>query len=147
MPVTRYVIMPPTIRWRWKFTNPLLVKFDSPKSHKLAVERIARYFQREFGYDFLQYTAEGASPSMSAYLWVQHPVVENFAATCIGAAGFVTHENSKRQHLNWVWLHPFCRRQGYLTRAWPTFRASHGDFTLEHPLSEAMEKFLETVTQ
>lgn len=38
--------------------RPTKVTIDSPWHHKSAVEKIARHFKREFGYDFIQFNAK-----------------------------------------------------------------------------------------
>ncbi len=45
--------------------------------------------------------------------------------------------------MQWVWLHPYMRRKGCLTRAWPIFAERFGQFDCEPPLSDAMQTFLE----
>jgi len=42
-------------------------------------------------------------------------------------------------------MHPFYRKRGLLTRAWPRFREYFGNFHLEPPISDAMESFLKSV--
>ena len=45
-------------------------------------------------------------------------------------------------HLSCVWIAPAYRRKGVLSKRWPWFVLQYGWFTVEHPLSEAMEAFL-----
>jgi hypothetical protein len=59
----------------------------------------------------------------------------------IGAAGFDS-EHGFPWALGWAWFHPYARRRGYLSQAWPYFRKRFGGFILEPPLSEAMEAFV-----
>jgi hypothetical protein len=49
--------------------------------------------------------------------------------------------------LRWVWIHPYQRRGGVLSRAWETLRANHGDFFVEPPFSPAMLSFVRKHTR
>ena len=107
------------------------------------VERLAQYFRREFRYDFVQWSATNDEPSARAFVWVvdhwPHPV--GFGACC-----FRWREWTDAPHgwaLQWIWLHPYERGKGHLTRVWPYFRETFGDFHVERPLSSAMRAFLE----
>ena len=62
----------------------------------------------------------------------------------VGACCFREREwiDAKAWALQWVWLHPYARRQGVLASAWPHFRRRYGDFHVEGPLSPAMKGFL-----
>ena len=50
--------------------------------------------------------------------------------------------DGERWVLYWMWLHPFARRRGILSRHWPHFQRQFGDFLLEPPLSSAMQFFV-----
>ena len=45
-------------------------------------------------------------------------------------------------HLNFAWVAPPWRRKGVLTKRWPRWLATYGEFTLEQPFSAAMVNFL-----
>jgi acetyltransferase (GNAT) family protein len=45
-------------------------------------------------------------------------------------------------HLCFVWIADAYRRKGILSKRWPKFIQKYGWFTIEHPLSPAMEAFL-----
>ncbi len=47
--------------------------------------------------------------------------------------------------MQWIWFHPYFRRQGLLTEAWPKFKEEFGNFCCEPPLSDAMETFLSKI--
>jgi hypothetical protein len=117
---------------------------QSPISTRRCVEQIARYFRREFRYDFVQYSAEHPKSDTRAYIW--HP--QYYAGeqeTVIGAAYFCWREWSDADPgwaLAWIWFHPYERRKGRLSSAWDYFRLRFGDFFVEPPLSAAMEAFL-----
>lgn len=127
-------------------TGVVAIKGDSPIRLRRIVEAIARYLQREERYDFPPFDAVDTTkhnPGYVAYLfgdgsgyWIGACVFVpvNGHALDIPAAGWM---------LAWVWIHPFCRRQGVLSCAWRQFERDHGQFLLQAPLSSAMERFLE----
>jgi hypothetical protein len=45
-------------------------------------------------------------------------------------------------HLLFIWVSPEWRRKGVLSRRWPKWRETYGDFTVERPISAAMVAFL-----
>jgi hypothetical protein len=132
----------PLITWKREYSDPLAVNFRSPKSHRRAVWKIAQFFRREFHYDLIQYGYEGDDDDFThaAYLWVPDCAVDGFRVHCIGATCF--RKRGDRMAMQWIWLHPFWRRQRLLTRAWPRFQQAHGSFDVETPLSDAMKGFL-----
>lgn len=119
----------------------------SPMQLRKQVERFAWYFKREGHFDFLQYEAadgrEDIKTESTAYLF---RIPENrFPLVWIGAASFRTREFKdvgRTRVLQWIWLHPYWRNHGMLTKLWPTLRAEQGDFFTKPPLSPAMEAFL-----
>jgi hypothetical protein len=119
----------------------------SPVNLRRAVWQLASYFRREFRYDVVQYGLEGRETDTSAraYLW---DLVDpgDAAHHAIGAGCFRWRRYSDAPPgwaLQWVWLHPFERNRGHLTRAWPYFRARFEDFDVEPPVSAAMARFLD----
>jgi hypothetical protein len=115
----------------------------SPMPLRRAAEVMAYYFKREFSYDAPQYDADARwEPNgPRVYLWG-----EDVSAHLIyGAACFHWMEwdnHSPTWSFSWVWVHPFRRRQGVLSKVWPYFRARYGVFWVERPLSPSMEAFL-----
>jgi hypothetical protein len=120
----------------------------SPMRFRRAVETIAQYFRREFGYDFTQYDAtERSDPRDQVFLWV-NPCDDLAGVRALGAACFRWRrwsDGSAGLALAFCWLHPYCRRQGVLSASWPHFCERLGDFVVERPLSPAMEGFLRKV--
>lgn len=43
--------------------------------------------------------------------------------------------------MQWVWIHPYYRREGLLSAAWPMFKERFGCFLVERPFSAAMLGF------
>lgn len=122
------------------------VRPTSLLSIRRGVGQCALYFQREFGYDFQQYLAdEQPHPQDCVWVWVHDTRCYPNPRRMIGAGAFRWRQwknHSPGHGLSWVWFHPFFRRQGHLSRAWPLFRKLFGDFLVEAPLSAAMYAFL-----
>lgn len=122
-----------------------VVTARSPKLFRQAVEQMAYYFRREFGYDFVQYSSEEKDDGHRAYLWVLPETLENGKVKAVGACCFRWREwedAPASYALQWIWLHPHERRKGRLTQAWPYFQERFGKFIPEPPLSPAMKRFL-----
>lgn len=123
----------------------LVVTPESQVKLRREVERFAIYFRREFRYDFQQFEAtERTKPNekpYTAYLFT------GGAQSCVwvGACCFRWREYSgydPRWGMQWMWLHPYYRGQGILTRVWGKFHELHGNFFCEPPFSPAMNSFL-----
>lgn len=110
------------------------------------VERFARYFLREMHTGGIQYEAsenefDGCFVPYEAYIF-EH---QSF---CVGACCFRQRPSSQDcaslyWSMDWIWLHPYVRRNGILTRAWQEFERTYGEnFDLAKPLSSAMESFV-----
>ena len=136
---------PKTVRGReqwcrlpgWGF-QPVLS--GSPPVWRKEVLKLARYFRREFRYDFVQYSFTGENDiNTQAYTWL------NDTGIMIGACCFrerVYESLGKIWCLDWVWFHPYERNKGHLKEAWPHFRKQYGIFHCEHPLSRPMTGFI-----
>ena len=117
----------------------------SPRARRRAVYRLAEFCRREMGYA-LQYGFDGEEDDEDhvAFLWVHPEAVgmgREFRVPCVGACCFRLREETGMA-LQWVWVHPYFRRRGLLTDAWPEFVREFGDFAVEGPLSDAMKGFL-----
>lgn len=124
--------------------NITCVSAKSPGSHKRAVEILAHYFRREFRYDFLQYSSEEKQDDdrLLAFMWTagSPPSVSVVGACCFRWREWEGMDSDWA--MQWVWLHPYFRRQGLLTRSWPAFGRLFKSFYVEQPLSVAMVEFL-----
>jgi len=115
------------------------IRRGEPRLRKIASE-FARYFQREHHYDFPPFDESVDPNSVAVYLFG--------SGAWLGACGFspITDRApgvpAAAWILDWVWLHPFFRRKGVLTKAWPQFEAKYGDFLILAPLSPAMKAFV-----
>jgi hypothetical protein len=124
-----------------------MITADSPLALRLAVARLALWFRREFHYDFVPYEADSHPPDCQIFAWADDDREHNRQAPLIGAAGFDVEDRlpARPWMLGWAWFHPYARRQGYLSHAWPLFRERFGDFLVRFPLSEPMQAFLAKV--
>jgi len=119
----------------------VLVTTNSPAwQHNEMYER-ALAFKREFGYDFVQW----GSPKGDSDPEVNGIFFLNEVGAIVGACAFRVREHGTRRvwALQWIWFAPRYRRQGHLARQWQRLRADYGDFEVEHPVSPAMQAFLE----
>ncbi len=135
--------------------SPILVLPTSPMVMRQRVEKIGRYFKREFRTDFPPFLASevpgayGCIP-YEAYLFFEEArdrleEGKSFPSRIVGAACFrwQTWTNAPAGwEFSWVWLHPFARRRGHLSRAWPIFESKYGKFHLGTVLSRDMKAFL-----
>jgi hypothetical protein len=116
----------------------LHVSRRSPRLWK-QVGQFAQYMQRELHYDFPLFDLDGPADGVAAYLagygraWVGACAFRETSGAGSGTAALWL--------LEWIWLHPYVRRRGLLTRAWPSLSQTHGDFLLLDPLSDTMRKF------
>jgi len=134
----------------------LFVTQQSAQPLRRAVEQLARYFRREFHYDFCQYSADDDDPDHRAYLWIDRYEPQYRCHTCfypvIGACCFRHRRYDEHplppgippDHyaLQWIWFHPYQRNQGHLTKALPYFQEQFSRLIAEPPFSPAMDAFL-----
>jgi hypothetical protein len=114
---------------------------------RTAVHRCALYFRREFGYDFPPYDVRENDWRSRAFLWVSCPGIAN-KHNVWGACCFRWRKYTNADPLwamQWVWLHPYARNRGLMTKAWPYFLLRFGWFDVEPPYSQAMRYALRKV--
>ena len=119
------------------------VSHQEPWRHRKAVEKIAYYFRREFGYDFPPYTTNRTKEEECVFMWIglDFDWSGNEKAVAYGACGFLR-EPHEYWGLAWVWMHPYERRKGHLSMAWPYFQERFGTFLAYPPYSPEMKAFL-----
>jgi len=141
----RHTIYLPLVPAPWWSGDLLPVDAKSPRRRIEAINRFGRYIQREQNYDFPMGVPEG-DVKWKAYLFVGN-VMSASAVQPVGVAVF-EHQPpdgtqwGDRWWLMWVWIHPFERGRGFLSRSWGFFREEFGDFHIQRPISKAMKSFL-----
>jgi hypothetical protein len=144
VPDDRYTIRLPV--YRAKEASPILVLPSSHLQFRKNVERFARYFLREMNYSGIQFEA-AETPSTLGYVkyeaYLFHAKEHFIGAGCFRWREW---ENAAASwSFDWVWVHPYLRRQGHLSAAWPQFEEKYGrPFHLARPVSPAMQAFLQT---
>jgi hypothetical protein len=129
------------------------VSKDSENDFREKLEGFALYFKREFKYDFIQYEANEHFYEENKYsgflfsemAWDQLEEAEPAQYRLFGGGCFRWRELQDHDPawvLDWVWIHPFFRHRGYLSKHWKFLKQEYGDFLVERPLSADMEKFL-----
>jgi len=120
----------------------------SPLGWKRAVRQHAVFFRREFEYDFTQYDPADEDPDCRAFVWTEPEALRDDRYIALGSACFRKRwldedadDGEWWWAMQWVWLHPFVRRDGLLSGTWGYFRNRFGQFKLEQPLSQAMDAF------
>jgi len=120
----------------------LLVKDSSRKGLRSAVYTIAKYFRREFGYDFIQYGIDNDDATVYLFYKEDH-LNEAVGAVCFRFKSTVYPDKSTeyRWWLDWAWFHPYQRQKGLLSGLLPTIKKEHPRMLLSYPLSKGMDKF------
>ena len=120
----------------------------SPRPLHQAVERCARCFQRELGYDFVQYRAAEAyrTTETQAWLWTTTSLADEAPCLVLGAACLrrrtYTNLPDGLWALQWIWLHPYARHHGVFRAAWPLLLARYDGVHLEPPVSSTMQRLV-----
>lgn len=136
----------------------LVVGPESPKSWRKEVFNLARNFKREQLYDFIPYNCQEPDDPQSQFdrvLVFYDSDPNNY--TFWGAVGITRRvdgpidASEEDKHfpcwaLSWAWLHPWQRRQGHLTNAWPYILKMYPNLNIEEPFSPAMIGFLKKVS-
>jgi hypothetical protein len=126
----------------------LLVNHLSKDSRKNQVQHYARYFRREFRYDFVQFDGPRENDdSFEAWLFFPSGMYSHMITNIpVGACCFRKrkYENTDEYWaLQWVWIHPYERGKGIYKKAFETFKERYGEFKPEYPLSKTMQNFVD----
>jgi hypothetical protein len=125
------------------------VNAGSSSKLKRYVHLNAVYFRREFGYDFVQYSEYEDDLTHHAFLFLStandkyydKPIYRILGGGCFRLRKY--NGFSQFHALQWVWIHPYMRRKGILTKAFDEFMNKFECFEVEAPLSVEMKRFLE----
>ncbi len=140
VPTPYYLINLKNIPQRYRTESLLKVLPTSPLLLRRGVEKIARYFLREFHYDSIQFDQNDRGP-YTAYLFADSDQ-SVWAGACCFRSRYFRDIDMETEALQWVWLHPYFRGRGILKSCWKTLRDSHGDFCMAPPVSPPMREFL-----
>jgi len=122
--------------------------WSSPKLKKF-VYRIAVYFRREFQYDFVQYSEDEQDLTHRAFLFFSRASDKYYDKDIYRILGGGCFRQRKYQDfpesyaLKWIWIHPYMRRKGMLTKAFDEFMNQFEQFRVESPYSVEIKSFLE----
>lgn len=121
----------------------------------IALAKVAKYFQREGGYDFctlFNYGLMYLNPHRERIVFFSEFFQDEdskdftFKYMIYGVARFIRDEDF--WSLDWVWLHPYKRNKGILSQAWSSLQKEFGDFTVIQPNSavrRVIQKHRQTV--
>lgn len=137
----------PDMTGREKIKHAFRIKSTDDIQLRKTMFLLARFFKREFSYDGIQYASYydiEDDDECHAYMWTldkgkNHEDIKSFAF-----GGFCFRKRSANRYgLQWIWLHPYLRNRGLLTKHWSSMKEKFGhDFYVEPPYSLPLEKFL-----
>lgn len=151
----------PNARGKWTYEKrdpspvsvPLCVTSKSLPSFRNAVGHMARYLHRERDLDPWLWDPQAEEPDARGYLWTvdlhgtEKKITKSARAGLFAAVGGCCFrprpEDPSKWLLTWVWFHPFFRRQGLLSAAWPYFRTRFPQFVVGPPYSREIVAFME----
>lgn len=151
----KYAIKLPIIEESIAHGGFLEITKSSPKEHLEALEQLASYFKREFKYDGIQFCSNehiGEHVEYSGFVFTESAydaMKEGDSVTptrFLGGGCFRNREHKDGKHwwLDWVWIHPYARNKGLLTKQINYFKERFGDFYPEPPLSKTMQHIYDT---
>lgn len=124
-----------------------LVTRKSKRTYRAAVDTLGLYILREMHYDSTLFWIDDRD-DYKAFLLSTYSYKSSSHRLIIGAGCFrnrndeppITKED--RWALQWVWIHPFMRKEGWLSFAWPHLHELCPGFSVEQPVSYAMQQFI-----
>src|SRR6266478_2778284 len=141
----------------------LVIGPQSPLPWLKAVEEMGYYFKRELKFDFAPYSADERFNSKlmrdRVLVFYRTEILEHTPTprnpkdftnryTFFGVIGIRWREwddSPASWSVPWLWLHPYERRLGLLTQAWPSLLKMFPNPHVEPPLSLAMSAFMKKV--
>lgn len=145
--VDKYTISLPVFDNCLSGTGLRKVTVDSAETEKKALEQFARYFKNEMHYDNIQYQAEQHDNETVGYIFTENAMDicteehSEMPTRCVGGCAFRYVNDT--WVLCWIWLHPFFRNKRLLSQQWKMLNSELDNFSIEAPLSVAMEHFLQ----
>lgn len=127
-----------------------LMRVDIWSSSKLKkfVYKFAFYFRREFNYDIIQYSEDEEELTHRAFLFLSRAGDQYYDKDIYRILGGGCFRQRKYKDcyesyaLQWIWIHPYMRRKGMLTKAFDEFMNQFEQFRVESPYSVEIKSFL-----
>ncbi|SFI76719.1 hypothetical protein [Enterobacter sp. NFIX59] len=123
------------------------IKINSPYWQKLACVALRRYQSKEC-HDGMQWdTTNNGWIDVVAYPFIKEiQSLDNSGyRQCLVGLVTINISNANYPYLSTVWIHPFYRRGGLLSKLWPKLQERYGsNFEIEQP-NENMKAFLKSV--
>jgi len=148
----------PVLNIPWNDEHRVLVNYKSNMKYKVIVEKMAYHLKREQHYDFATYTAnedpsDESYSEYEAYIFLENDlnlkeINDPTKSLGIGACCFRKRIGVNDKYfwsLAWIWMHPYYRHRGTLTKHWEYFTKKYNDFYIEPPYSLEMEKYIEKI--
>lgn len=129
-----------------KILDAIRIKSTDDILCRQAMFTISRFFKREFMYDNFMYAHPGNpiqenDEECFSYLWTLEKKNTHIKSLVIG--GFCFRLREWGYGFQWIWIHPYLRNIGLLTKHWPYLEEKFGnDFYCEPPYSKSMSHFL-----
>jgi hypothetical protein len=128
-----------------KLGDAIRIKSTHSPECRDALFKCARFFKREFQYDAIQYASPYALENDNdchAYIWTIEKKTVQIKSIVVGAFCFRLREWGGFG-FQWIWLHPYVRNRGLLSRHWSEMENKFGkNFYCEPPYSPAMHSFI-----
>lgn len=122
------------------------ITINSPDWQKLACVALRRYQSKEC-HDGMQWdTTDHGWTDVIAYPFVEEiQSMDNSGyRQCLVGLVTINNSNANSPYLSTVWIHPFYRRRGLLSKLWPKLQELYGsNFEIERP-NENMKAFLKS---
>ncbi|MDI3440222.1 hypothetical protein QLG07_12195 [Erwinia sp. V90_4] len=123
------------------------ITINSPNWQKLACVALRRYQSKE--------CHDGMHMDITDHCWIDviaYPFIEEIQSMdnsgnrqCLVGLVTIINSNANSPYLSTVWIHPFYRRRGLLSKLWPKLQERYGsNFEIEQP-NVNMKAFLKSV--
>ena len=122
-------------------SGPCIIKVThkSPLILRQSLLLCAKYFQREGYSDMLHYNLD--EKNFVGYLFTE-PNRFHAVGGCIFRFREYNNIPEKFWTMHWIWMHPYIRNKGLLSKYVDKFNKEFGYWYPEHPLSKAMQRFV-----
>lgn len=122
-----------------------LIRVKSDDEKEIAME-LARYFQKETGFDFAPYSPNETRPPGEQVFLIPSTEIRNGSYDFIVGAVGTQKVNDDLTAVMWIWIHPFARGSGNRSLALKTWKGLEdlfGEIAVLSPVTKPMRHFLE----